>query len=334
VRRVCVAVLLLGTLASGEEDAALTLAEARKTPPKDDASLRRVVTVLHSIGRHRTKGHAAILWMLASDDRQNERVRGWSILALGRVPDCPVEKVRALASKIVPDRKLDRRLRTQAASALGEARLADAASRALLEKVLLQPGDDSILQRTCLLALGKTAKWERIKALLLRRELYEHPYFGVRVDVCAGLANLDVRDRRSLEVLCALLTDDDEKDRQFLVSKQAWLGLWMLSGRVHGVADKDRFAERPAAITDEKDRRTYVWAILFGRAGVTPQMAGTVDKFVCSNAAAVKVAKRLGERIPRERNIEGLKKAAEAYRADIDAIVKEWGSGKGDGAPK
>jgi len=311
----------------GAAEAEAVLAKAIKTPPtgKDEIQLAR--KAFRTLLKQKRPGLAKTALTIGSDTRQADRVRGDAILVLGDLPDSPAERVRALVLPILKGTDGSTSIRAMAASSLSKDRIADDASRAILEEVLLRGEENRIVQRTCLRTLAKTAKLSKIRSLLLRPELYENPYYGIRVDVCSGLASLGVRSRKALEILCTLMTEDDYNDSRFLVPQEAWLSFWTLTGRHHGITDSRGFAKTPGTYSDEKLVRTNLWNISFTRIGVDVKMVTKVQQLTCANFAAAAVRQH-GSKVPWVRNTKGLDAAAKAFRADFDAIVKEWESAK------
>jgi len=295
-------------------EAALAVIEgARESPPDNGKGVARVSQALDTLGRLGAAGHADVAWAIATDERQGVDLHGVAMLTLARLPDTAPPRLRAHALPLLRDKEGSLSLRARAAFALGAERIADDEVRAALEEVLLRPRDEPVVQRSCLDALSKTAALSRMRELLLRPELYRHPYFGIRADVCTGLAALDVRDVRALRILCGLLRGDDPADRQLLVPQEAWLSLWTLTGRTHGVVREGLFAERPARLGDESAMRTQLWEGSFMRRGVTREMVEEVQRLCWRESD--------GETV---RNAQGLEEAAGAYLADIPAIETGW----------
>ena len=316
-------ILACAVYAGDEEvrEALATLERAVKTPPTTKWPASAACKALATLLRHEHEGVAEIAWTLAADPRQAGMLRRRAFSALGTLPDSPTDRVRTLMVATLKNGKESRNLRMHAAMVLQQKRFADDGVRAALEEVLLRPDGDGIVQRTCLRTLGATAELATMRRLLRRRELYEHAYFGVRVDVCAGLAALDVRDRAALEILCKLMTDDDAADTTLLVPQEAWLSFWVLTGRTHGIGGQ---FVRPESLAGERDQRERLWRAAMLRRGVDIGMVRTVEGFTCSNYADVVAAQGRRERIARIRNTAGLQAAADRSRRDFDAIEAEW----------
>jgi len=109
----------------------------------------------------------------------------------------------------------------------------------------------------------------------------------------------------------------------------AWLSLWVLSGRAHGVDDKYAFATRPEPFANENETRKRIWRASFLRKGVDREMVDIVQRLTCKNHRAVAEASRTRKRVKRIRNTAALHDASEKSRHDIDTIEAEWrGAGK------
>ena len=305
-------------------EAVKILAAAEKTPPKEPGEVRRARKAFATLARARHEGLAALAWRVAKDERQDDMVRGSALYALGDLPDSSTNEVRDYCVALTKDQRRMRELRMQAAVVLRNERFGDEASRAALREVLLRPVDDDFVQRTCLDCFARTADPKAIRELLLRRELYEHAYFGIRVDVCAGLAALNVRDRRALEILCNLLLDEDPKDGQMLVPQEAWLSLWTLTGRVHGVARPELFGSRPKPFDSASDMREHMRDLSAMRPGVSTEMVACVRALTQKNPWKSGKKDADGKRIAPIPNRKALRETADAYRRDIDDVVRAW----------
>ena len=187
-----------------------------------------------------------------------------------------------------------------------------------------EPREQQQLRERALQVLRRTIELERLKKLLLRRELAEHAYFGIRSDVCCGLSSLRVRDRRALEILCKLMTDADPADKGLVVPLEAWLGFWILTGRTHGVADPKVFETRPRAPPDGKQLRSYIFAFSWSRPGVESKMVKAVERHLYLNSKEFEAARAKRKRVRPMRDTRALRDAADASRAEIDDILAEW----------
>ncbi|MFQ5843427.1 MAG: hypothetical protein ACE5JG_00390 [Planctomycetota bacterium] len=305
------------------EEASKTLAEAVKAPPTTEEQVQRARKAFRTLVKHEPEGLSKIAWTVATDERQSDFVRGEAFLALSELADSSAQRVRALVLPIVKDVKATRALRMFAALVFRKKRFANDDARAVLEQVLLRPVDDEIVQRTCLRSLAVTAELARVRKLLLRRELYDHPYYAIRIDVCSGLAALNVRDRRALEILCSLMTDEDAADKRLQVPQEAWLSFWTLTGRTHGVDGMRVFAWRPEPLANEKEMREHLWDSETLRKGVDALMVATVQRFISRNYDEFAAGPHRG-RIPLIRNAGALRAASDTSRRDIDAIEAEW----------
>ncbi len=224
------------------------------------------------------------------------------------------EEVRTLAAPILRDETAPMNLRHAAAGLLGQPSTANDATRALLESILVRKSENLVLQRTCLRALGKTITRAALLELVLKKEVSRHPYFGIRSDVCSALASLRVHERRALEVLCYLIANADPDDKYLVVPQEALLAFWNLTGRIHGVEDRDR----PKSLVAESDFRRYLFSFSWSRPGVQIEDVESLQSLLWR-----KQTDGEGKRT-RVRNAVALTAAAAAYRKDFAAIEAEW----------
>jgi hypothetical protein len=147
-----------------------------------------------------------------------------------------------------------------------------------------------------------------VRRLLLDRRVYSHPYFAIRVDVAAGLAALEVKERIALDLLTDFLADEDSTDTQFLVRQEGWLSLWTLSRRVilpdkYGDSKK-LFSNPPGAFKDEARIRESLFKPSFTRAGVTKLMVDALK--------------------PVASNLDDMKRIRQVFNQQKDDIVATW----------
>jgi len=300
------------------------LSEASESPPTSEAEIGLVCNAVDALVE-RGEG-AGALWTLATDTRQAARVRRHAINGIVKVAELPREKVRGFLLNLVQERDEPPVLRIQAALAL-RAKHLGRASRSevceVLEAVLLRPEDNHVLQRTCLHTFSEIAEVVRVKQVLLSHALQEHPYFGIRADICMGLGSLGVRERKALEILCSLMLDSDPADEMLGVPQEAWLSFWWLTGRSYGVEDELAFS-REGLSDDERVDQSNVLPGVFPRRGVSLRMLEAVRHLTCRNWPEVVAARQRGEHIRWVRNTDGLRAAASKSRQDIDAICAEW----------
>ena len=305
-------------------EAKKTLKAALEPAPVPYNAVARTCTAIDTLVKDAPDGLAPQLIQLAADKREQVRVRERAMRGLERLEGIPVEPLHPLLVTLLKDAKAPRGMRLSAAFILAKPEHSSEAMRATLQEVLLRPDEDHILQRSCLSALGRTADLDALRKLLVRKELAAHPYFGIRSDVCCGLASLKVRNRRALEILCTLMTDEDAKDVQLNVPMEAWLAFWLLTGRAHGVANAELFAEVPNPRLAEKDLRHYLFSFSYSRPWVKKTMVDEVQRYLYANSKLMEAARQQGKRIRPSRDDPAMKAAADASREEIDDILAEW----------
>jgi len=319
-------VTLLAEDKSAAEKATGVVDEAVKTPPRTDIAIRTTTQALRYFHKRKTTGIAKRVYGLATDQRQHERVRAAAIRTLGVLPDPPLKESRSLFLGLIKDPRQKSILRHYAAVAFRNGDLADAAALFELEAVLKRPDDNSVLQRSCLYAIAEKAPLEKVRQLLMNRAVYGHKYFGIRIDVCTGLAALNARSPLALEILCRYMEEADPMDTRFMVPQEAWLSFWVLTGRAHGADDPGLFAQPPAPLLG-KARRALLFRPSQLRNGVTYKMVQAFQGLAWKNAAEVQAARRKREPLAPTRDAAALKKVAALSRADIPAILKRWQAG-------
>lgn len=114
-----------------------------------------------------------------------------------------------------------------------------------LQPFLLDKGeDDAILQRNCLFRLMQVVDDADLLKLLRDPRVNRHKYFAIRVDVCTALAAIEGSCLPDVPLLLDYLVDEDPQDKGSLVRGEAWLTLWILTGKMHGALGE--FAKPPA----------------------------------------------------------------------------------------
>lgn len=315
--RWAVALLLCAGLATAGDKEAIeaarrVLEDALTKAPGDPDEVKTAIAALNTLHKLDKNGLAGWSLKLAEDATQDPWLRAKAVAVASLLPDAR-DEARGIALRIVRNRKAPNILRHKTIFTFKEKAFANDDARKALEEVLLRPDDDGIVQRSCLYALSETAPLKKIRELLLRKELYAHKYFGIRIDVCTGLAALNVRDRPALEILIGLLEDEDKDDKTFMVPQEAWLSLWVLTGKTYGVKS-ETFAKVPAPL-DQRLARVYLWKPSQIRRGVTFPMVQEVAGMLCTNYDAA----MRDRRIARIRNKDAAKKAAAEARADLPA---------------
>lgn len=273
-------------------------------------------SVLSALDGLEAEGLGPTVLQRARDPGRDRRLRAAAFQALGCLTDVPHDEAKRLMLDTLADTTADILLRHGVISALGRKRFADAGAFAALEKVLFDPkeanwpGDDQrkrdehwVIQRRCLDALARNVPLDRVRALLLDKRVCEHPYFGVRTDVAAGLASMRVTGREPFDILCAYLVDEDPRDQAHLVRQEAWLTLWTLTGLAHGVPRSDRFANAPRPLDDDAVRQ-HIFATHHMRPGVSLEQVQIVREAVADLAA--------------------MSKARESFQAQWETIRKRW----------
>lgn len=260
---------------------------------------------------------------IAGDEKQHVHLRARAFDLIGRLKDqTSTADVQAMLIGTLKNRDGNDFLRKKAALVLHGERFGNETTWAALEEVLLRKGEDGVLQRNCLTALSGTAPLDKIRTLLLDRRVYQHAYFGVRIDVCTGLATLNVQERLALEILCQLMEDRDKDDLALMVPQEAWLSYWALTGDVFGVAEKTIFKNRPRQLTDEARIREYLWKPAQLRIGVNATMVQAVQRMVCANYEEVTKSSLRGQKRPAKiRRTEDLKNIADSCRNNIAAAL-------------
>ena len=298
-----------------------TLEAAIGAAPKTDARIQFASEALAALAKLKPDGFAERALAIAEDENQHWRLRGKAFTVITALPDAPTERVRALLLRLLHDRNESLALRSTAAHVLREKRLTTAAVRAKLEEVLLREGDNDIVQRSCLYALGATAPLKQLRKLLLDRRVYNHSYFGIRVDVATALAAMRVREKIALEILCNYMEDKDAKDRDLLVPQEGWLSFFVLTGKAIGTTEQHLFGRQPRPLKDEKTIRDYLFRPAFMRNGVTHEMVWAVHRIT-----TLRVDKDAKPGPRRIRNAERLRQTAAACRRKIDELLA--GEGK------
>ena len=295
------------------------------TVPEDAADVQFAMKALDALYEFKPEGLTERVMRIAEEPRQHQNLRGKAFDVLARLKDSDTAKVQALMLKVLKEKSETNLLRNKAASALRNSRFAGDEVQAALEEVLLRPDDNGVVQRSCLYALVGWAPLDKLRQLMLRREIYQHPYFGIRIDVCAGLAAMNVRNRLALEIFCQLMEDRDEKDLALMVPQEAWLSFWAMTGQAHGIDARNLFqGTQRKPLTDESDIRANISRPAQLRPGVSYPMVEAVQRLVCKNIAEVTVATRQRKHLARIRDTEALKKVADISRSSIGEAEKRW----------
>ena len=166
-----------------------------------------------------------------------------------------------------------------------------------------------------------------------RGEVDERHVFGVRSDVASGLAALNARDKITLEIMCAYLTDEDPKDLALPVPQEAYPTLWVLTGHAYGIADKTLFppGRSPRPMRDEGAIRANLGNWTHLRVGISAEQVEALQRVICANIDEVRKNKfGNGPRPTKQRRLEGtpgkpgLKDIARHYREKIQYFMDQW----------
>ena len=301
------------------------LEKAIMAVPEDPEDVHFAAQALDALYQFRPKGFSERVMQIAVETRQHQNLRSKAFGILGRLEDSDTAKVQALMVKVLKDKGESKLLRGKAASVLHNKRFANKEVQAVIEEVLLRAGDDGVIQRSCLFALFAWAPLDKVRQLLLRREIYQHPFFGIRIDVCTGLAAMNIRNQLALEIFCQLMEDRDEKDLGLMVPQEAWLSFWAMTGQAHGIDARSLFSgAQPKPLRDEADIRAYISKPAQLRLGVSFPMVQAVQRLVCKNITEVLAANRQRKPLARIRDTEAIRKVAEISRSNIGQAKKRW----------
>jgi HEAT repeat protein len=290
------------------EEAVPVLMEALDRGASTREETNFLVGAMSTLANLKPEGLGPKILKIAKDTSIDIDLRRMAFMHLGRMEDVPRDEVQQLMLSTLANAKSGNLLRTHAAGALANKEFANEEVWKALEKALFAPGGDQIVQRSCLRTMGETAPLDRVRRLLLDRRVYSHPYFAIRVDVAAGLAALEVKERIALDLLTDFLADEDSTDTQFLVRQEGWLSLWTLSRRVilpdkYGDSKK-LFSNPPGAFKDEARIRESLFKPSFTRAGVTKLMVDALK--------------------PVASNLDDMKRIRQVFNQQKDDIVATW----------
>lgn len=306
---------------------------AIKSTPETNEQLQFAQQALDALATFKPDGLAERVMEIAEDEEQHSMLRGRAFRVAIRLDDVPFEKLQGLLLRIVKNPEANNILRNMAAGVLRGEKFGNADAWTVLEAVLLSEGDDPVIQRGCLYALGDHAPLERIKNLLLDRRVYNHAYFGIRVDVASGLAALHVQEKLALEIMCTYMVDEDDNDKDLLVSQEGFLTFWALTGLAAGIAEQVAhtdlevvvrlFQRTPKAIPSEEGIRKYLWSASFLRLGVSQKMVEAVQQLTTSNLAKVKSSVLKGIRRPAKQFRRAkMQSVAQISRSKIDQLLE------------
>jgi hypothetical protein len=234
----------------------LKLAEARPTlleiaqrDPRNPEELQLFRRALEALQEPRPKELIERLLAMAANDELPADLRSAALDAVDRYPEAPRDRVMDLMIACLEDAGTPANVRQKAALGLKSFK-SERAWQALEKTLVSEAGEDLVLQRQCLYALGFTLPLDRLKQLLLDRRVYRHPYYGIRSDVANALALMNVREGITLDIMCDYLVDEDPKDRDHLVRREAYLTLWVLTGTAYGVPQQELFRFQPRPVVD------------------------------------------------------------------------------------
>ena len=287
------------------------LRKAAATPPTNKQTIRKVVEAIIGHPVEPPPEWNPVIWKILRNPKQDSWLRARAMWWLAGVQSTSAEKVRTAAIEYLKDENTPLDLRVSAAHS-GSSRVVDERFRKVLIQVLVRPNEQEVVQRSCLRALIWNAPVDELVDLVLRRELTEHPHFKIRVYVSTVLAAFDVRKRRALEVLCDLIQDVDPRDKEAMVSQEAWLTFWILSGRHFGV-EADKLLYRPEPLS-EGVRRSCAELTSGFRPGVSGATVRAVQTILWTQ-------NEKGERV---QDVEGLRRIAKKSRKAIPSILAQW----------
>lgn len=272
--------------------ALLAILDEKYTTPDGHETVRQALAALAVF---KPKGLSEKLMAIARDTSQDESIRGEALNTAASLDDAPHGEIEQMALDIVKDKQATTFLRVKALGVLRRPSFGSPKVWDALEAVLLDTSDeDAITQRGCLNALGTSAPLDQVKKLLYDRRVYRHPYFAVRIDVATALAALNMRERRTLQILNEYLVDEDPKDRQHQVRQEGYLSLYVLTGIAYGIEEKDLFQRRVRPIPDPQRAREYIWRSSFLRPGITQPQAAAVQE-IANDLATMKRIKQTYE---------------------------------------
>ncbi len=267
------------------EEAVPTLLEVLDLVPETADELQLVEFALSALKDFKPKGLSDKLLAIAGNRDLHERMRTAALETLGRLDDAPREKVQEIALSLLGDRSQNTFMRGKAVNVLRLKEYANEDTWNALEAVILDEQEtDGIVQRSCLNALGVHGDLDRLVKLLFNRRVYTNAYFGLRIDVAAALAALNLRERVAFDILCEYLVDDDPADTTFRVREEAWLSLWTLAGntygRFYGLPQLEIFQRAPKPLRDREMARHYLWRTQTTRPGVKDEHMTVLRKLV------------------------------------------------------
>jgi hypothetical protein len=247
-----------------------------------DASVEMARAVMESLKKFQPDGVAEKVVKVAGDPNLDFRYRIEALKVLPQLKAASKEEMLPLVLGIVKDKKANKVLRMNAAMVLRDKDLYNEETDAVLRAVLVDPAGESVeVQRECLKRLGLHAPLPELKELLQSRPLRHHKYFGIRSDVATALAGMNLEDRVTFDILCEYLVDvdgvgDKNRDRAFIVRREAWCSLWLLTGMMAGLKERDLF-KTPYKLPEEVDR-SVLFRFNYNRPGITPAMVTAMDR--------------------------------------------------------
>lgn len=246
-------------------------------PSNGDDSRR--IRLLSLRSRFGVEGAADEALKIAGDPTEAWRLRSGALTLLARSESAPPEGTREMATRLLANRKAAVGLRLSAAEVLGRREFANEKSWSALESILLDPEErEPVCQRGCLEILVKTLPLDRLRRLLLRKEVCRHPYPWIRVDVACAIAALEIRDPKAYDLLCEYLVDESPLDKRRQLRSEAWLSLYQLTGFMWGIDKRDLFPQRkPDPLADEREIRDHLLAKGWMRRGITSSAHRAVE---------------------------------------------------------
>ena len=287
------------------EEAVPTLMAVLDQRAVTDAERALLTESLRALTSLKPEGLGPKVFAIARDTAQDPQTRAAAFDVVGQLPDAPKAEVRDFMIDILLDESAHN-LRHNAARVLGKKDYANERAWKALTDTLLgeNPVKNGVIQRSCLYALGVSLPFDRIEELLLNRKVYNHPYFGIRVDVSTGLAMLRSKKQVVLDIMCEYLVDKDAGDTLNMVRQEAWLTLWTLTGIAYGVSEPQQFRNPPKAMRDKQVKRDFLFRPAQIRPGVTRAQVEILESFTG--------------------NLEEMQKIRQVYQNQIPTILEAW----------
>ena len=244
-----------------------------------EAGLQTARATMEALKRFQPDGVVDRVMKVAGDPQQDSGNRIEALKVLPQLKQTSKEELLPLVLGILQDKDANKILRMNAAMVLRDKDLYNKETDTALRAVLMDSSEeDHGVQRECLKRLGLHAPLDELKELLYSREVYDHDYFAIRSDVATAVAGMNLKDRVAFDILCNYLVDVDpkDKDKSFIVRREAWCSLWLLTGMMAGLKERNLF-KNPYRLPEKVDR--YVlFRFNRNRPGITGAMVEAMDK--------------------------------------------------------